>query len=67
MKRLALILAAFLALAGSAGAQTITVINQAHVRPAALAKVERAIVAQHVDATKTRGSQKTISIAREPM
>ena len=27
--------------------------------------VERGIVAQHVDATKTQGSQKTISIARE--
>jgi integrase len=27
--------------------------------------IERAIVAQHVDATKTQGSQKTISIARE--
>jgi len=28
-------------------------------------KIERGIVAQHVDATKTQGSQKTISIARE--
>ena len=28
-------------------------------------KVERGIVAQHVDATKTQGSQKTIGIARE--
>jgi integrase len=27
--------------------------------------VERAIVAQHVDATKTRGSKKTISVAHE--
>jgi hypothetical protein len=27
--------------------------------------IERAIVAQHVDATKTQGSKKTISIARE--
>jgi integrase len=27
--------------------------------------IERGIVAQHVDATKTRGSQKTMSIARE--
>ena len=27
--------------------------------------IERAIVAQHVDATKTHGSKKTISIARE--
>lgn len=37
-----------LILVGSARAQTFTVINQAHVRPVALAKVERAVIAQSV-------------------
>lgn len=37
---------AFAFISASASAQTFTVVNQAHVRPGALAKVERAIAAQ---------------------